>query len=78
MLEGWLSMAQVGPLRECSCMPQQAVWRWLLEEFSQLVPVSVFIEASQNFIFGFLRNKAAKNFKNCRRIYKEYLVIWFF
>ncbi len=36
-------------------MPQQAVWRELLEEFSQLVR-----EASQNFIFSFLHNKAAK------------------
>ncbi len=36
-------------------MPQQAVWRELLEEFSQLVS-----EASQNFIFYFLHNKEAK------------------
>ncbi len=40
--------------------------------FSQLV--SVFIKASQNFIFYFLHNKAAKKFKNYRRIYRKY---WF-
>jgi hypothetical protein len=38
-------------------MPQQAIWRGLLEEFSQLV--AVFVEASQNFIIYFLYNKAA-------------------
>ncbi len=53
-------------------MPQQAVWRGLLEGFLQLV--SVFIEASQNLIFYFLHNKAAKKFKNYRRMYKKY---WF-
>jgi hypothetical protein len=42
-----------------SCMPQQSILRELLEGFSQLV--SVFIEASQNCIFYFLHNKAAKN-----------------
>jgi hypothetical protein len=42
-------------------MPQQAFWRGLLEGFFQLV--SVFIDASQNFIFYFLHNKAAKNLK---------------
>jgi hypothetical protein len=40
-----------------SCMPQQAVWRGLLEGFSQLV--RVFIEACQNLIFKYLHNKAA-------------------
>jgi hypothetical protein len=53
-------------------MPQQAVWRGLLEGFLQLV--SVFIEASQNFIFYFLYNKAAKKFKICQHIYRKY---WF-
>jgi hypothetical protein len=43
-------------------MPQQAIWRGLLEGFLQLV--SVFIEASQNFIFYFLDNKLAKKFKH--------------
>ncbi len=42
-------------------MPQQAVWRGLLEGFSQLL--SFFIEVSQNFILLFLHNKAAKNLK---------------
>ncbi len=42
-------------------MPQQAVWRGLLEGFLKLV--SVFIEASQDFIFYLLHNKAAKNLK---------------
>ncbi len=48
-------------------MPQQAIWRGLLEGFSQFV--SVFIEAIQNFIFYFLHNKAAKHFLNYQRIY---------
>jgi len=34
----------------------------VLVKFPELV--SVFIEASQNFIFYFLHNKAAKKFKN--------------
>ncbi len=43
-------------------MPQQAIWRELLEGFLQLV--SVVIEASQNFIiiFYFPRYKAATKF----------------
>ncbi len=41
-------------------LPQQAIFRGLLEGFLQLV--SVFIEASQNFIFYILHNKAAKKF----------------
>jgi hypothetical protein len=41
-------------------MPQQAILSGLLEGFSQVV--SVFMEASQNFIFDFLHNKAARNF----------------
>ncbi len=49
-----------------SCISQQAVWRRVLEGFLQL---SVYIEASQNFIFYFLRNMAAKKFKNYRHIY---------
>jgi hypothetical protein len=49
-------------------MPQQAVWRGLLEGFFHLV--SVFIEASQNFIFNFLHNKAAKKLKTIGA-YKE-------
>jgi hypothetical protein len=36
--------------------------RGLLDGFSQLV--SVFTEASQNLIFKYLHNKAAKKFKN--------------
>jgi hypothetical protein len=36
--------------------------RGLLEGFSQLV--SVLIEESQNFIFCFFHNKAAKKYKN--------------
>ncbi len=47
-------------------MLQQAIWRGLLEAFLQLV--SVFIEASQNFIFYFLHNKAAIKFKNYRYV----------
>jgi hypothetical protein len=38
----------------------------LLEGFSQLV--SVFIEASKNFIFYFLHNNPAKNLQNYLRI----------
>jgi hypothetical protein len=42
-------------------MPQQAFSRGLLEGLSQLE--CVFMEASQNFIFYFLHNTAAKNLK---------------
>jgi hypothetical protein len=34
--------------------------------------VSVFKEASQDFIFHFLHNKAAKKLKNHRRIHRKY------
>jgi hypothetical protein len=46
---------------EAASESQQAIWKGILEGFLQLV--SVFIEASQNFIFYFLHNKAAKNLK---------------
>jgi hypothetical protein len=52
-------MEQFTKSQEASCMPQQAILRELLEGFSQLV--RVFIEASQNCIFYFIHNKAAKN-----------------
>jgi hypothetical protein len=51
-------MEQFTESKAGSCMPQQAVRRGLLEGFLQLV--SVFKEASQNLIFYFLHNKAAK------------------
>ncbi len=50
-------------------MLQQALWRGLLKGFSQLL--SVFIEASQNFVFNFLHNKAVNKFTNYQRIYKK-------
>jgi hypothetical protein len=57
-------------------MPQPAIWRGLLDGFLQLV--SVFIEASQNFFFSFLHNKAAKNLKtigaNTYLIFKTFKV----
>jgi hypothetical protein len=43
---------------------------FLLEEFLKLV--SIFKEASQDFIFHFLHNKASKKFKNHLHIYKKY------
>ncbi len=43
-------------------LPQQALWRELLEGFLKLV--SDFKEASQDFIFHFLHNKQVKKFKN--------------
>ncbi len=49
---------------------QKAIWRGLLGGFLKLV--SVFIEASQNFSIYFLHNKAAKKFKNYRRMYRKY------
>ncbi len=64
--------------------PQQAVWRGLLEGFLQLE--GVFIEASQNFIFYFLHNKAAKKIQNYRRYavsndlifktFKKLFILW--
>jgi hypothetical protein len=41
-------------------MPQQAVWRGLLEGFLQ--SVSVFIEAGHNFIFLFSPKQGSKKF----------------
>jgi hypothetical protein len=48
-------MEQFTKSQAASYMPQQAIWRGLLEGFSQL-------EASQNFIFYFRHHKAAQNF----------------
>ena len=63
-------MEQFTESQAASSMPQQAIWKGLLEGFSQLV--SVFTEASQIFSFCFLHNKIAKKFKNYRRIYRKY------
>ncbi len=50
-------MEQLTESQADSCMPQQAIWRGLVEEFLHLV--SIFIESSQKFIFYFLHDKAA-------------------
>ncbi len=50
--------------------PEQAVWRELLEEFSQLV--SDFIEASRNLIWAFLHKKTEKRCENHQRSHKKY------
>jgi hypothetical protein len=50
-------------------MLQQAILRGLLEGFSQLV--SVFTDASQNFVYYFLNNNIAKLFKAIISAYTE-------
>jgi hypothetical protein len=57
-----------------SCIPQNALWRGLLEWF--LILVNVFIEAIKNCNLNFLHNfrKARKKFKNHQR---TYIMYWF-
>jgi hypothetical protein len=50
-------------------MQEQALGRGLMERFLKLI--SVFKEASHDFIFHFLHNKAAKHFEDQRRIYTK-------
>jgi hypothetical protein len=46
--------------------------RFKIPKTGRIFTVSVFVEASQNFIFSFLHRKATKKFKNNRRIYRKY------